>query len=215
MVNRYPRLDRRILHVTGPVAKLRVMREASNKDTGWSWPATAIFILLGILAILVIIPVPVHREQGDGGVRASAMNDARQLEIAIQAYYSEYYQYPIPAGAEGPHVAGGFLMEVLMDQDVPQAKERNPRGVAFFESSRVTDEEHRPGFHKPTGTFRDPWGTPYELFMDLDGDGEIVLPDYYSNRFGRARPTKKTIFVHSAGPDRKFEQVDDNATSWE
>lgn len=70
---------------------------------------------------------------------------------------------------------------------------RNPKRVAFLDAKQ-TQGNHRPGVGED-GVYRDPWGNPYIITIDLNGDGFCEDPLY-----GKV-PRK--IVVWSFGPDGK------------
>lgn len=174
-----------------------------------------LLVVIAIIAILATVSVPVLGIVKKKASIAYANNDARQLENAIKGYYSEYFRYPVRGESEGPYQSDGLLMDVLMDNNTAEVQDMNPRGIPWFESSKITTKLEAPGYNPETGKFNDPWGQPYEIYMDADNNEELTVPSLYSSRFGRAGRIKKTIFVHSAGPDRKFQEVGDNVTSWD
>ena len=72
-----------------------------------------------------------------------------------------------------------------------------------------------PGYHAESGRLNDPWGQPYEIYMDADDDEEITVPAIYGSKFGRSGRIKKKVLVHSGGPDKDIKTIKDNVTSWD
>ena len=54
------------------------------------------------------------------------------------------------------------------------------------------------------GVFRDPWGNPYIVVVDLDVDGQVRNP-FYTGSANEREFLKGTVFVWSLGPDGKAE----------
>lgn len=69
---------------------------------------------------------------------------------------------------------------------------RNPNKIAFLEAKQVNGA--RPGIDEH-GVFRDPWGNPYIITIDVNGDGSCEDPLY--------RKVKGQVLAWSFGPDGK------------
>jgi type II secretion system protein G len=146
-------------------------------------------------------------------------------------------------GSPTPEMNNSEVILILMDSTLDQANAQfvpknpeNPRGQAFLtprfapESNRKADEERsrakglfRPGVSRLDGVYRDPWGSPYMITLDLDYDsscrdafyrGEKVgtgAPGFYRNPHSGKNPSQDTrenwelrqgVMVWSFGPDR-------------
>ena len=81
----------------------------------------------------------------------------------------------------------------------------NPGRIVFFKA-----ESHRFGRSglSPDGDFLDPWGTPYQIVLDIDLNG---LCDIDNSIYGRG--IGQGMVVWSCGPDRKSDTPDD-VLSW-
>lgn len=69
----------------------------------------------------------------------------------------------------------------------------NPKRIEFL-NAKSSKGSQLPGVGED-GVYRDPWGNPYLITLDVSGDGFSVDPLY-----GRVR---QKVFVWSFGPDRK------------
>lgn len=69
----------------------------------------------------------------------------------------------------------------------------NPKRIQFFGAKEVASNQS-PGVGLD-GVYRDPWGNPYIITLDVNGDGFCEDPLY-----GRVR---QKVFVWSFGPDAK------------
>ncbi|HEU0008213.1 MAG TPA: prepilin-type N-terminal cleavage/methylation domain-containing protein [Verrucomicrobiae bacterium] len=134
------------------------------------------------------------------------------------------------------------VMSILMDRDVGYNADhkRNPRKLTLFNAKEV--DSPKPGVFS-TGTnpdfvFRDPWGNPYIISMDLNDD-DITWDGFYRNpsitdgekvglhkNFTVNPPVwelKRSVMIWSFGPDgtadvnvRAKEGVNkDNVLSWQ
>jgi len=111
----------------------------------------------------------------------------------------------------------------------------NPQQIAFLNAKIAGDTETWPGVG-PDYIYRDPWGHPYVISMDLNYDGNCE-DSFYTNSTvsvgGYSGLTKLpdpkhygihgTVMVWSAGPNGKVDPADDahdkenkdNVTSWQ
>jgi hypothetical protein len=138
--------------------------------------------------------------------------------------------------ASGYQANNSEVMAILMDlTQFPNGKEtpnanhsRNPQKLVFF-SAKLTGDTNSPGVGSD-GVFRDPWGNPYIITLDLNNDTKTrdafyhlasvseITPTSTSglNRLFRSTPppyntpdtrdafeAQTTIMVWSLGPDGK------------
>ena len=101
-----------------------------------------------------------------------------------------------------------------------QIKNRNPRNLSFFDAKIVPDEQS--GISTVDHIFRDPWGSPYIITIDLNDDNKCA--DGYYCKFpgpglvGTAAPYQfnGSVMIWSFGPDKQagpgFDK--DNVLSW-
>src|SRR3954465_3753031 len=65
------------------------------------------FTLIELLVVIVIIGVlaglsfPVYQSVQNSAKKTQAKNDVTQIVTAVNAFYTEYGKYPLPAGASG------------------------------------------------------------------------------------------------------------------
>ncbi len=151
-----------------------------------------------------------------GNTRLNAKKDCVQLVNSIKMFYTEYNRYPVAGGGagEGPFDTNRQLMDVLTNnRNSPEVAEMNPWGIAFFEPSKISKKPKGHGFVEGTRDFNDPWGTPYQVYIDVDYDGQVQAPPGYGGP-AAGSPLKRGVIAHSAGPDRSFSKTRDNVTSW-
>jgi len=121
--------------------------------------------------------------------------------------------------------------------------QKNPQRTIFLNAKMVGDTNSWPGVG-PDLVYRDPWGNPYVISMDLDEDNQTEDAFYSltavskksgsSGYFGLVDPTDPTgndnnfqfhgnVMVWSAGPDKKIDPTNnasagankDNVISWQ
>lgn len=191
------------------------MKFPINRRLPKAFTLIELLVVIAIIATLATIATPVTKTVLNKARKASAQNDCVQLQSAIRAFYNEYYRYPVSAQSEGPYKSDATLMDVLMNNETAEVENMNPRHITFYEPSKITNEDKSGGYHSGTGRLNDPWGQPYEAFMDADDDEKLSVPPMYGKRFGTSGRIKKPVMVHSGGPDRKMNESKDNVTSWD
>lgn len=176
-----------------------------------------LLIVISIIAILATVAIPVTNSVMNKARSAAARNDCMQIQNAIKGFEAEYFTYPVRGQAEGPYRtdSSSSIMDVLMANNTPEAERLNRRNLALFEPSKLAKTPNNQGFHAESGRFNDPWGQPYEIYIDADDNQELTIPAIYSSKFGRSGSIRRQIFVHSGGPDKDFSTVVDNVTSWD
>jgi len=101
-----------------------------------------------------------------------------------------------------------------------QIKNRNPRNLSLFDAKMV--EDGLPGIGTGDHIFRDPWGNPYIITVDLNDNNESI-DGYYCQIggpgfVGNGPPYRfnGSVMIWSFGPDKKsgagFDK--DNVLSW-
>jgi len=103
---------------------------------------------------------------------------------------------PLPAitnaNGTGYQAANSELMTILMDLDTGPNTNHvlNPQRIVFL-TARMVDNVSSSGVG-PDHVFRDPWGNPYIISLDLDGDGKTR--DAFYRRSQVSRQTNNTVF---------------------
>jgi hypothetical protein len=173
---------------------------------------------IGFIALIVLIAMSFdywgYRHRWSGRA-LRAMTVETSLEMAVDAYVLEYGKLPsVLSGARliDTDSADGFqFINVLLGRETPGQAFQNPREIAFLSVNEgksrkdgIVYDRTAPGLLQ--GIF-DPWGNPYHVLLDLDGDGTIELP-------GGGKVTGHRAVIYSAGLDGKLGTRDD-LNSWE
>ncbi|HEV7405015.1 MAG TPA: DUF4190 domain-containing protein [Chthoniobacteraceae bacterium] len=151
------------------------------------------------LALVAALVFPAISAAKDGARRAKARQDELSIVHAVEQYETTYGQNPDPAGGERRDVTvaedNHKLFNIL--RDLEPDHRNNPKRQVFFTAPDAHGEgKPRDGFDS-NGVFRDPWGNPYLIRIDLNGDG--VVEDPYGTS-----PTdtiQVSVIVWSLGPD--------------
>ena len=215
-------------------------------------------VVIAIIAILAGILLPALQK-----VRAQARNrqariDMSNIGAAIKQYEATYERYPaskeveIGAGSDDytygpgatvPNTADNHeVMEILLDIDragqVNAGHKRNPRQLRLLDAKQTTAQG--PGVSTADWIFRDPWGQPYIITLDMNGDGKCLDKVYGQNLvsqsagatglFGLSNPSgvanhfelNNSVMVWSTGPDGTYDPMQaankgvnkDNVLGW-
>lgn len=230
------------------------------------------FILVVVLVVVLaslILPTIGPRPKRKAPI-VSAQKDMSDLCSAIEIYRNDYGSLPIPTRiasltnadftfgtvqtTSAPFVVNGVqannseLIQILAGRETsgltPGNQDlvlRNPKRVQYF-NARPAADTNSPGLG-PDLVLRDPWGNPYIITLDLDGDGQCTDAFYrlasvsrksppshraaLTNAVG-AHPLKDdfaipgSVVIWSFGPDGKIDPTErrdegvnrDNVVSW-
>ena len=149
-----------------------------------------LLVVIAIIAILAGILIPVVGRAKTKAKVAAARVEMAGLKLAIKSYHNDYSRWPYPSGAVpnsfgdltfgySEDVSGSFndnssLMRILMAEDPA----RNPKKNIYIEpkESLLEDIDNRSGFPGVSNSdrYHDPFGNPYIVSLDYDGDGNCT-----------------------------------------
>ena len=180
------------------------MKTQIRKSSGFT--LVEILTVIAIIGILAAITLAVLAQVKKKALRVKAKKEITEIASAIQAYDSVYGQFPISTGvrslagnqdftygdalltsALGPGSYGANnseVMAILVDitsypTGGPTANvnhSKNTQQRPFLSATMVSDAT-LPGVG-PDLVYRDPWGTPYVITMDLNYD-ERCRDEFY------------------------------------
>jgi len=180
-----------------------------------------LLVVIAIIGILMSLLFPAVNGAINAAKKAQAKNDATQLVIAVQAFYTEYGKYPLKwAWSEDDWTydsgnPNSTLIQMLSANGTEATN--NPRGIVFLETKTAKKKgANWVNGLDPDGIFRDPWGGQYFIRVDCDYDGKVRDPYITTGTM------RKSVTAWSPGPDQKFDYNQsetssnnkDNVTSW-
>jgi len=145
-----------------------------------------LLVVISIIIILMGLLFPAFKGVQDQARKTQAKNDLMQIVTAVNAFYTEYGQYP--CGAQGGDDSADFFTANDTDRKnlfdelrVPfpnTPPSLNPKGVVFYQPPVVKNDTagQRKGGVGSDGVVYDPWGTAYRVKLDNNYNGVITNP---------------------------------------
>ncbi len=188
------------------------MKQTMNKNhPSTPWASRGGFTLIELLGVIAIIAtlagllLPVVAGVKKKAKIAQAGAEARSLAAAITAYQSLYGIFPCSdadakTGADKTYTTNSDIIIILLDLDagVNAGHVRNPQTHVFL-NAKMGGSNVQPGIG-PDYNFRDPWGNPYVITLDLNYDNRCT-DAFYSQPPGTDIPAP--VLVWSLGPNGK------------
>lgn len=181
-----------------------------------------LLIVIAVIVILMGLLFPAFKGVQDQAKRTQAKNDLTQIVTAVNAFYTEYGKYPLPASvttdAAATYGPGGSTAENgnLFSELRATTAALNTRQIVFISPPDAKDQTNpRSGIKTSTSGYYDPWGSEYAVAMDADYNNQIANP--YSANAG-APNLQAGVIAWSLGKDKAkgtdFKASDD-VISWQ
>jgi prepilin-type N-terminal cleavage/methylation domain-containing protein len=174
-----------------------------------------LLVVIAIIAILIGLLFPAFSAVQNQAKRTQAKNDLTQIVNAVNAFYTEYGQYPLGIIADTTYGPGGnpTTNETLFRElrgctaatgSCPGAATSNPRRIVFISPPDVKNAASpRSGIGTTTGTgqYFDPWGTNYVIRIDGDYNNQVANP-YGATGGAGSDPLAQGVIAWSLGKDQ-------------
>lgn len=191
------------------------MRHAGQSRARSGVSRSELVFLLGIAVVLTSIALPAREYYQRWQRTMMARSDLRSIVAAATRYHTRSGRWPAsPSGdvaADGrfglPGSGNEKVFNVLRAVEGPgnTGHEANTNRTIYLDVA--TAQEGLSGIDRG-GEFLDPWGTPYQLVLDLNYNG---ISEASETSYGRVQG--RGVLAWSAGPDRKSD-TDDDLLSW-
>jgi prepilin-type N-terminal cleavage/methylation domain-containing protein len=199
---------------------LNTQRPTSNVQCGGGFTLIELLVVIGIIAILLGLVFPVFQGVLDRAKKVQAKNDVTQIVTAVNAFYTEYGQYPCAAqaGADASDfvAADDAFQSTLIDELRSNNPTLNSRQIVFLTLPNAKDSS-KPRSGVANSKFYDPWGGAYRVKIDNNYNNTLTNP--YTADTGAGPGTLRTgVTAWSLGKDgvqgTDFKASDD-VISWQ
>ena len=157
-----------------------------------------LLVVIAIVSVLISFFLPTLFGMYERAKKTQAKNDLTQIVNAVNAFYTEYGKYPLPAGTivDTTYEFGGTANEVLFKElracqtgqpSCPNPASVNTRQIVFISPRVFSTTPARSGIGSD-GQFYDPWQKPYGVTIDGNYNNTVA------NRYGAQN-------TGGAGPD--------------
>ena len=149
-----------------------------------------LLIVIAMIGILAGLLFPAFVAVQNQAKRVQAKNDLTQIVNAVNAFYTEYGQYPLATadttyGSTTVLNADLFYTLRAVSAGANASNAVNTRVVVFLNVPDVKDSaKPKTGINPTDGQWYDPWGTTYKVRIDGDYSNTIANP--YSTNAGAA-----------------------------
>ena len=211
-----------------------------------------LLVVIAIIATLAGLLLPALASAKKKAKISVARTEMSDLATAIHQYETEYSRMPvhkealaaanqsspdftygttglpeyappiINAGASAYQACNAELIDILVNVSPNNAF--NPRQIPFFHAKTATARKG-PGIDSVDHVFRDPFGNPYIITLDLGDDNKCQDGFYYDviKKAGGGGLIPGQVMIWSFGPDGKYNSAvgpkqgenKDNILSWE
>ena len=178
-----------------------------------------LLVVISIIIVLMGLAFPAFRGAQDQTKKVQAKNDLTQIVTAVNAFYTEYGQYPVSGGAASDTTFGrsGSSNNMLFDELRGAGGTVNTRQIVFITLPDVKDTANPRSGIGTDRQYYDPWGTPYNIIIDSNYDNQITNPYGGSANAGSAA-LRQGVIAWSLGKNKAQDpdvKKGDDVLSWQ
>ncbi|MFH0922298.1 MAG: type II secretion system protein [Fibrobacterota bacterium] len=145
-------------------------RYAQARRPASAFTLLEVMLVVGIIAILALLLFPVVIRAGAKAKEKQAMAETRAILMAIKAYRQEYGKWPAQFQAAGDTtyiISNYCVIQPLLGSNWNGF---NPKNKIFL--NLQVNMNNNPDY---AGNYLDPWGIPYVICMDENGDNQLSI----------------------------------------
>lgn len=166
-----------------------------------------LLVVIAIIVILIALLFPAFRGVQDQAKRVQAKNDLTQIVTAVNAFYTEYGQYPAVSNSSGDgndffaadENNNNVLFDIMRaDPANGNVQTYNPRIIAFMHPPIAKDPSKPKSGIGGNGRYYDPWGACYRIRIDTNYNNQLENP--YGTNAG-FNPIQIGVIAWSLGKD--------------
>lgn len=167
--------------------KRRTKRDSCSLREG-AFTLIELLVVITVIAILMALLFPAFKGVQDQAKRTQAKNDVTQIVTAVNAFYTEYGQYPCgsQSGADSndyfSNPSDGTQSKLFADlRGISGLTDPtiNPKLISFIQLPFAKDPDHpRSGIGSKAsdGKYYDPWGNAYLVKIDNNYNNQLENP---------------------------------------
>ena len=183
------------------------MKNAFGKRSGFT--LIELLVVIAIIGMLAGILVPSVNGAFKAAAKRRALSQMKDLEGAFRTYFTEYNQFS-PGWADKDKAWGDDNKEVinpLLAEDLKGDGSKN-QGVNYKNLVFLEWDTKAKNDYKAAGVLTDPWGTAYEILLDLNFDDRISK----GTGTKQEKELRAKVGIQCAGPDKEWGTKDDIRT---